>query len=79
MKITESEIVAEIRRVMGTPSAEEGQTGREVAVAAGVGYDAAKRQIKALLAAGRLRIVKLSRTRMDGQRTTTTGYQWVKK
>lgn len=76
MNVTQDDILEAVYAAMqATPNdGESGISAREWAEHRGISIATARGEIRGLLAAGKLRVVKVRRTRMDGQANTVSGY-----
>lgn len=79
--ITESEIIAELRRAASAlpKSPKDAYTAEDLAAAAGIEYKRMLRTLKPLVLAGQVEVVPLRRRRIDGRPCSVPGYRFVGK
>ena len=75
--ITEAELLEEIRAALGDPGPDDAYTTMEIAGLLGVSQNTARERIRPLVMSGRMKPVRVRRTRMDGVVQTTTAYRLV--
>jgi len=76
-KITEAELLEELRTALGDPGPDDAYTANEIAELMGCSVELARKRIKLLIGQGKMKPTRAARPRMDGQVQKISAYQFV--
>lgn len=79
VRVTENDLLDEVRAALERQGPEDALTTREMCAAMGVGMPKMREIVRALVESGAVEPVKVLRPRMDGTPTTVSAYRYVKK